>query len=193
MATQQLIPEFEAKANYPYSVLPDGVYPCSEQTLRERFVNQFPDSSSRRTICDGFLRLRGEIESLGLSATQWVDGSFVESKPDPGDVDVVSFCDYDFLNRIVARIDPAFVQLLDGRESTKAVYQTHTFLVLSCQPGHPYHLVFEKTRRYWRKWLGKTRELPNLPGPDLPSHPKGFLQMTLGGAAPAIDTGRSAP
>ena len=193
MQNNAQIPEFEAKVNYPYSVLPHGVYECDDQALRDRFVRRFPESLTRLDICDGFLRLRAEITLLGLAATQWVDGSFVESKPDPDDVDVVSFCDYDDLNRLVVSLGQAFVQLLGGQESTKATYRTHTFLVPSCPPGHPYHRVFEASRRYWRNWLGKTREIPDPPGPDLPGHPKGFLRMALGTNPPAIETGRNVP
>jgi hypothetical protein len=187
------IPGFVPQANYPYQVLPDGVYPCDELDLREVFVGGFEASRTREVICGGFLKLRAEITKLGISATQWVDGSFVESKLDPGDVDVVSFCDYDALNGLVVPAQQAIVQLANGGEATKASFQTHTFLVPSCSPSHAYHPVFEAYRSYWRTWFGKTREIPNPPGPDLPGHLKGFLQMTLGGAAPTIETGRSAP
>lgn len=187
------IPGFVAQANYPYQVLPDGVYPCDEPDFRDIFVGGFEGSQSREAISEGFLKLRGEFTKLGISATQWVDGSFVETKLDPGDVDVVSYCDYDALNRLVAAVQDGVVQLVDGGEATKAAFQTHTFLVPSCSPGHPYHPIFEVYRSYWRQWFGKTRETPNPPGPDLPGHPKGFLQMTMGSSAPIVETGRSAP
>lgn len=193
MARPRHIPEFESKISYPFPVLPDGVYECDETMFQERFVGRFPASTTRQEICAGFLRLRAEVANNGLSATQWVDGSFVEGKPDPVDVDVVSFCDYDSLNQLVADTAQAAVQLLNGRESTKVNYHTHTFLVPSCPPGHAYHSVFEMWRRYWRNWLGRTREIPNPPGPNLPGYRKGFLEMTLGAAAPAIDSGRSVP
>jgi hypothetical protein len=51
--------------------------------------------------------------------------------------------------------------------------------------GHPFHPVFEQARQYWRNWFGKTREIPNPPGPHLPGRPKGFVQMALGDAAQA--------
>jgi hypothetical protein len=187
------IPDFVPRDQYPYRVLPDGVYPCDEAELRQVFVVGFEDSKSRGIICEGFLNLRDEVMKLGVSATQWVDGSFVETKLEPGDVDVVSFSDYDALNGLVASAQQAIVQLVNGGEVTRAAFRAHTFLVPSCLPGHPYHLVFEEYRSYWRNWFGKTREIPNPPGPDLPGHPKGFLQMTLGVAAPTVETGRSAP
>ena len=47
--------------------------------------------------------MRREAEELATSAARWVDGSFVESKLDPGDVDVVTFVDYDTVNRLAAQ------------------------------------------------------------------------------------------
>jgi hypothetical protein len=94
------IPELQACPDYPFPLLPDGVHLCEEATFRTHFVERFPKSQTRGLICDGFFRLRAEAVGRGVLATQWVDGSFVEGKPDPGDVDVVSFCDYDFLNNL---------------------------------------------------------------------------------------------
>jgi hypothetical protein len=188
------IPELQTCPGYPFTLLPDGVYPCDQATFRAHFVDSFPDSQARGPICDGFFRLRTEAAGHGIIATQWVNGSFVEGKPNPGDVDVVSFCDYDFLNNLDTQRQQFVVECLDGREATKETYQTHTFLVVSCPAGHPYHATFEEARVYWRKWFGKTRDIPNPPGPNLPGRLKGFVQMALGDVslAPIIATERGA-
>ena len=190
-----MIPDLIPQVGYPYSLLPDGVHACDEDVLRLQFVDRFPGSQTRRPIYDGFCRLRQEAAGRGLGATQWVDGSFVEGKPDPGDVDVVSFCDYAFLNSLGTAGQQFVVESLGGGEATKARYQTHTFLVAFCPPGHPCQSVFEQARAYWRIWFGKTRDIPNPAGPDLPGLAKGFLEMTLGvaGQAPAIASERNAP
>jgi hypothetical protein len=185
MDATSLIPEFEAKDRYPFGVLPDGVHACDEGTFRSRFVDRFPESSTRGPICEGFFLLRREALGFGIVATQWVDGSFVEGKPDPGDVDVVTFCDYDFLNSLATPAEHFAVECLNGRGATKARYHTHTFLVPSCGADHPYHPVFEAARTYWRHWFGKTRDIPNPPGPDLLGYPKGLVEMKLGDPARA--------
>ena len=99
-----MLPEFESREPYPYDVLPDGVHFADESMFRGRFVDDFPDSPERAAICAGFFRLRRDALEQGLIATQWVNGSFVETKLDPGDVDVVSFVDYDFLHVAVCRL-----------------------------------------------------------------------------------------
>ena len=188
------IPPFEARANYPFAILPDGVFGCDESTFCTRFVDQFPDSKRRAAIRDGLFRLRADAVTNGVvAATQWIDGSFVESKPDPLDVDLVSFCDYDWLNNLPQHAKVFLLQLLNGRDATKASYESHTFFVPSCRAGHPFYPQFEQIRLYWRKWFGSTRPLQNPPGPPLPGHPKGFIEMKLGDAAlaPAIRAERS--
>lgn len=189
------IPELQAHGGYPFPLLPDGVYPCEEAAFRAHFVEPFGGSQTRQEICDGFFRLRLEAVQHGILATQWVDGSFVEGKLNPGDVDVVSFCDYDFLNNLDTQGQQFVVECLNGKEATKATYRTHTFLIVSCPVSHPHHDVFEAARIYWRNWFGKTRDIPNPPGPDLPGHRKGFVGMALGDAslAPVVATERGVP
>lgn len=88
-------PDFEARPGYPRRVLPEGVHPCDETTLKERFVADFPKSTTRKGICEGFMQFRKDSAAHGFCALQWVDGSFVEEEQDPHDVDVVMFVDYD--------------------------------------------------------------------------------------------------
>jgi hypothetical protein len=185
------LPEFEPIPNYPHGVLPDGVYDCDESTLVSFFVDQFTDSATRRPISEGFLKLRGRLVALGVSTTQWVDGSFVEGKMNPGDVDVVSFCDYDFANRHLSSSRECG-QLLSGGEDTKPEYRSHTFVVLSCAPDHAYFNTFQQARKYWRKWFGSTRPVPDHSGGGFREHAKGFIQMPLGPNAPTISTERGA-
>ncbi len=187
-----VIPELQAYPDYPLPLLPDGVYPCEEAAFHAHFVEPFGTSQTRQVICDGFFRLRTEAAERRIIAMQWVDGSFVEGKLNPGDVDVVSFCDYDFLNHLDAQDQQFVIEYLNGGEATKETYRTHTFLVVSCPVGHPYHDTFETARIYWRNWFGKTRDAPTPAGSDIPGRRKGFVQMMLGEAnrAPVVATER---
>ena len=164
------IPGFQVLDGHDYDVLPDGVYSTDEATFYDRFVGQMPESTTREDICRGFMQLRGESRERGILARQWVDGSFVESKPDPEDVDVVTFCDYDELNALRDE-DQRFVEeRLAAGEATKMPYRTHTFLVPSCNSEHEYYGVFEHYRRYWRTWFGTTRT----------GQRKGIIEMAIG-------------
>ena len=61
------------------------------------FVLRFASSAKRQQILSGYLRYRGCLHAVGLTAGfQWLDGSFLENietteTRDPNDLDVVTF------------------------------------------------------------------------------------------------------
>lgn len=178
------IPPFDSTGN-----LPDGVHPTTEAAMETRYVTAIQGSRTRPTIFAGFKRFRSDAVEQGITGTQWVNGSFVTNKPDPADVDVVTFCDYAQLNSLSDAAQAFLLQYLNGRELTKAKYSTHAFLVPCCDSGHAYFATFEAARVYWRKWFGTPRPTPNPPRPDAPGQPKGMLEIPLGdpSRAPQID------
>jgi hypothetical protein len=159
------------------SVLPEGIHACDERDLQTTFVNAFPHSRRRPRIAAGFLRLRSDLAGHGINTTQWIDGSFVTGKPEPEDVDVVSFARSALLDALPMEAQ-RFMETLADEARSKLTYFTHHFTV----PIYPEHdaryPAFDATRRYWRKWWGRTRR----------GTPKGFLSMTTGdpATAPAV-------
>ena len=168
------LPDFIDQPGHPVAVLPPGVHPCAEPDCRERLVDQFGESARRPRIWDGFLRLRAALRTTGLSVVQWVDGSFVEAKPEPGDADVVSFVDAEALNSLPPDDQAKAGHLLAGGEETKPAFLTHTFLVPCVPPGGDRHEVYEASRLYWRRWFGRTRGRVA----------KGIVRLDLSGAGP---------
>ena len=166
------------KETSPYRVLPFDIYECDEAELQARFVDYFPHSSSRKPIYQGFLKLRKEAATNGIQATQWVDGSYLSSKIDPDDIDVVTFIDRDELNALPQDRRDFVERLLNGGDDTKPDYKSHTFLLSSCSSSHPYYPVFEAFRLYWLDLWGHTYEDKNTGKKE----PKGFLEMTVGNA-----------
>lgn len=187
------IPELEPRPGYPYEVLPDGVFPADEPALRTRFVDGMPASQTREAIYSGLLRLRADAVAQGLCATQWIDGSFVESKLDPCDVDLVTFIDFDAFHALPQAAQDFANFVLAGEESTRPAYRCHTMGVLSCDSSHRYFATFERNRQYWRKWFGRAHDKRHPDGESQPERVKGFVSLVLGDAAqaPVIGTARS--
>ena len=71
--------------------------------------------------------------------------------------------------------------MLDGRDSTKAAYDTHTFLVIRFPAGHLFEASFEPQRKYWRDWFSRPQDYS---GPKkveaLWRGRKGIVQMNVG-------------
>jgi hypothetical protein len=163
--------------------LPEGVHPYNEDNFRNDFVIAFPASAMRAKICDGFYRLRADVLPLGVHGIQWIDGSFVTAMQEPDDVDVVTFCDYDLFNSYSEQARDLIDRLLNVEDGPVPKYMTHTFFEPCCAPTHHYYPAFEARRRFWRRWFGKTRDIPNPPSPDSPGHAKGFASMMIGDIA----------
>jgi len=189
------LPDFDSLGN-----LPEGVYHCDISDLHAHFVAPFPTSIIRQEIFDGYVKLREVYISLGVSATQWVNGSFTTRKFDPdnptqeiepGDIDVVTFVDWDVANKLPPPNQLALMSIIDSREATKLVYKTHSMGMPSYPPGHPLFGMFETYRVWWRDRLSRhsppSKRTPNdinLPHPSGAPR-KGFISLTLGDPAKA--------
>lgn len=61
-------------------------------TIEKEFVINFPDSKTRKRNFDGFIEFLDYFESTGVLALisrMWLDGSFLTTKPNPNDIDLV--------------------------------------------------------------------------------------------------------
>jgi hypothetical protein len=174
-------------------LLPEGVHPATEDELKERCVDPFPTSRTRKPVFDGFCRYRRDLSGLGLNITQWVDGSFTDgNRLDPDDIDLVNFVSASEINAIPAPDRPHATALLNGRGATKADYSCHTFLETVFPPGHVFEPIFERQRLYWRKWWAMPQDYSKPPVKTPAPHrgSKGIVLMTVGTptAAPTINT-----
>jgi len=110
---------------------------------------RFSFSQERRTILDGWLRLRQGLRILGyVHGFQWLDGSFmedVETHADraPGDIDVVSFLSSSELQ--ASQMDATLLGVLSNRTATKGHFHVDHFIVPLNAPG----IAIVEQTRYW--------------------------------------------
>lgn len=82
------IPPFEATGILP-PVWRDRYSPHKTDMLE--LCQTLGTNSERRQLLHGLLRYRIELRNVGVDrAEQWIDGSFVEDKPQPNDIDVLT-------------------------------------------------------------------------------------------------------
>lgn len=173
-------------------LLPEGVHPNTEEELKERCVDPFYLSNTRKDIFDGLCSYRGELASLGVCSTQWINGSFVdETRRNPEDVDLVNFCDQGRLNSLPSASKSRVLEIIGAGEKTVPTHKCHSFLVIEYPAGHPMAATFEQKRRYWREWFAMPQEYTRtdkFPAPHRGQ--KGFVSMTVGNSseAPTIST-----
>ena len=84
-----MIPPFDANGN-----LPPGIYTATLSEIRKRYAY----TPLRKGLFDGVVRLAKSLEAAGCR-TLYLNGSFITSKPDPGDYDAV--WEYEGVNNTV--------------------------------------------------------------------------------------------
>ncbi|MBI2925955.1 MAG: hypothetical protein HYY24_09650 [Verrucomicrobia bacterium] len=165
-----------------HRLLPAGVHEATTDDLSDRFVIDFPASESRPPLYAGMLRYRRDLLTLGVQATQWIDGSFVDgSRLDPHDIDLVNFCTASVLDRLPTDRRMHALALLAGRGGAAAVYGVHAFLAVRFPPAHPNADSFDRRCRYWFDWFSFARDYrrPDKPVDETRGR-KGIVQILLG-------------
>lgn len=72
-------------------LLPPGIHKYDFHEFKTQFVDSFPNSTTREKIFIGFKIFISSICRIVKPSELWVDGSFVTSKVNPNDIDLVLF------------------------------------------------------------------------------------------------------
>ena len=132
--------------------MPIGVYETTVLEVERHLVQSFPSSLTRRPIYIGWRQRRQNIAALVPIDSEWTDGSFVSSKRDPGDVDVVTFIDGDQYESL-KQSDRDQLEQLFLRVRNKLRFGCDGFMVPIRHGGHPLRAIYEAQLTYWsRVW-----------------------------------------
>lgn len=119
------------KPDYP-PLLPPGFSETTTEQLAAVAVQPFPGSIRRPALFDAllvFLELIGQSKLVG---ELWIDGSFVTSKEEPDDIDVLLVFDPVVLNALSEQEKQHIGYLLDQRRAWES-FRLHLFAVSSEQ------------------------------------------------------------
>jgi hypothetical protein len=120
-------------------------YSCTVTELCDRFAT----SPVRKTILEGFLNFRRELQRLGIQGFQWLDGSFLEDIEtqegrDPRDIDVVTFVSVPADPVVLNTMFIPQMGLWDPRRTKSDFFVDHYLVSLGSRPD----LIVKQTR-YW--------------------------------------------
>jgi hypothetical protein len=145
--------------------LPAGCHPVSTDEFKSLLVDAFPDSSSRPDLFERWLAVREGIRRIVPVQAEWINGSYVTRKQEPGDIDMIVFLDPE-----IDQLDAADQTLLLGlvaKDVTKHLHGCHSFPVIAYPEGHPDHDAYVAAKETWSAFFGRDRE----------GNPKGFLEI----------------
>ena len=98
---------------------------------------------------------------------QWIDGSFATQKPIPGDIDVVSFIDYDQIAKNARAV-------YHFTENAKRLYEVDAHFAPTVSRKHRFHQRAMTDEIYWKNIFGFSREDKNSQ-----RHPKGIIKIKI--------------
>lgn len=147
-------------------LLPAGIYSVDADSVFETFVLPFPDSQTRRTLFRRWEAYNQQLKNKlgGISLTQWLNGSFVTSKRDPTDIDLVTFVPSLLYQRNEEDLIDLYTTILLFNAGLDA-YICPVFL-----PEESGYAEFQQRRDDWQHLFGQVRSQKK---------EKGFLTLTF--------------
>lgn len=149
-------------------LLPAGRHRATIAEIERLLVTDFPTSLSRRPIFDSWRNVVAAIQRVVPVAGHWIDGSFVTTKENPQDIDIVTIFDAPE----VEKLDQPSQVLLKGLVYSKvsqALHRCDSYAIVRYPPGHSAQPQYEAAVAYWDDWFGKTRD----------GRPKGYIEVVL--------------
>lgn len=151
-------------------LLPPGRHVATVDEVQATFVEAFSDSTRRQAIFDSWLRHRDSLRYVLSADRQWIDGSFVTSKPEPADIDVVTFVDADEYNALPPWRQALGLSLLLGHNN-RDFWQVDSFAVpVVADADSPEYGAYAGQVAYWEHQWSHTRT---------PGEEKGYLEVAL--------------
>nr|WP_293838490.1 hypothetical protein [uncultured Arsenicibacter sp.] len=152
-------------------ITPNYNIPATMTELENLFVKG-PESPKRYQLFDCYKRYTESLATIlaGDHFVQWVDGSFTTREPNPGDIDVVSFINFDSVERSAK-------ELQSFKYPDSLLHGVDAYIVKVYPKDHRLFALYAGDRAYWMDKFSKTTR--NKRGIV---YPKGFLEITISGS-----------
>lgn len=113
--------------------------------MRQEFVIPFDETSTRHQLYIGYLHYnKGLKELLDIqNCIQWINGSFISTRVNPNDIDVVNLLDY----RLVERYEKQLKSFINSQSREK--YGVDAYIVKLYPIGHEKYIRTKSDLLYW--------------------------------------------
>ena len=154
--------------------LEPGFHDWTLDEVHERLVLGFPRSETRRRLASGYERLIGVFARNELDVEQWLDGSFVSSRENPRDLDLVTIMEAQVYASLPEDVQMDVQQTYD--RSAKAEFGCDSYFAIRWPDDNPGFDDWVAPRDYWTALFGYER-----PRPPFPRRvPKGIIRLQAG-------------
>lgn len=150
------------------NLFPPQIIEIDLVTFEEVFVNSFPKSKTRKKLFDDYLTyIAGFKQAISPTFYQWINGSFVTSKQNPNDIDIVTFLESAIYKEHLLQLKPYKGLTLFQEKSLDCYF-------VECFPENHemYETITLPDTLEWLHLFSKTR--PDHKGQK---NPKGFIKI----------------
>lgn len=125
-----------------------GFIQLTDVQLEQHCVIPFPASTRRTLLFQNLVSWLAQLRQSGLIGTLWIDGSFLTTRPEPEDVDLVLVIDQASLPLI--QHNPQHFDYLLDHDTVLQRYNLEVFPIIKGEnPAQ---------ESYWRGWFGFCRD-----------------------------------
>jgi len=141
----------------------------SYKEFRDNFVLPFDQNSTRHQLFNHYEKYTQDFsERVTSNFSQWINGSFVSSKRNPGDIDIVSLIDYRVAEEKSLIIRSEFIG-----EAVSKKYGIDAYLLIIYPENHKLHSWTSTDLLYWNDWFGTSKMQK-----QQKRYPKGYLEIS---------------
>lgn len=152
--------------NHSGLLVPDKKISSTIEELENEFVSKI-SSSKRREIFKAYVKYNEDFKKVCnlQELHQWINGSFVTKKNNPGDIDLVTFIDYETVSKLGTKLDNF------KYPNSETFYGVDAYIIEVYPEEHKNNIRFLSDKAYWLDRFTKTRRIR---GNKLS---KGFLEI----------------
>ena len=149
-------------------LVPDNKIVSSLEELETEFVNNIP-TPKRKEIFEAYKHYVEQFkEQCNLQELhQWINGSFVTKKSSPGDIDLITFLDFETVKQLGDNINNF------KYPKSEIIYGVDAYIIEVYPENHKNCFIFLSDKAYWMDRFTKTRSVK---GRRLA---KGFLEIKV--------------
>lgn len=140
--------------NHSGLLVPDNKIASTIQELKEEFVTKIP-SSKRKEIFDAYVKYNEDFKKVcNLEELhQWVNGSYVTKKSNPGDIDFVTFLDHTIVSQLGFKLDNF------KYPNSELIYGVDAYIIEVYPENHKNNFRYLTDKAYWLHRFTKTRRI----------------------------------
>lgn len=137
-------------------LFPPGLHIISVDELRAMCIDPFSLSTSRKPIFQNLVDVLRQFADSDIVGDLWIDGSFVTTKFNPGDVDLVLCVSADLYDNCSVK-QRSILEWFES-ESLHVDYRCDGYILVEWPREHPNYEVGLVAREYWTDFFGHTRD-----------------------------------